>query len=99
MHTKIRGFHQDVQGDWIAELACDHGQHMRHNPPWLLRDWVTTEAGRQSKLGADIDCPLCDQIEMPVAARQYKRTATFSAETLPEALLGRHRTKTGTWAR
>ena len=99
MHTTIRRFHQDEQGDWVAELACDHGQHMRHNPPWLVREWVTTEHGRQSKLGAAIDCPLCDQIEMPPSAREYKRTSSFTADTLPEALRGSHRTKTGTWAR
>lgn len=62
MHTTIVGFHQDEQGDWVAELACGHGQHMRHRPPWTLREWVTTEAGRSAKLGADIDCPLCDPI-------------------------------------
>jgi tellurite resistance-related uncharacterized protein len=99
MRTNIRGFHQDAAGDWIAQLACDHRQHMRHDPPWLVREWVTTELGRQSKLGADIDCPLCDQIAMPPGAREYKRTSSFTAETLPEALRGSHRIKTGTWAR
>jgi tellurite methyltransferase len=99
MLTTIRGFHRDEQGDWVAELACEHGQHMRHNPPWLRREWVMTESGRDRKLGAEIDCPLCDRIQMPADAREYKRTATFSADSLPEALRGRHRTKAGTWAR
>jgi tellurite methyltransferase len=99
MQTTITGFHQDDAGDWIAELACDHGQHMRHRPPWQLREWVTTDEGRRQKLGEPIDCPLCDALAMPGAAREYKRTATFTEETLPAALRADHRTKTGTWAR
>ena len=59
MNTRITGFHQDSAGDWVAELACGHAQHMRHRPPWLERAWVTTPEGRQAKLGAAIDCPLC----------------------------------------
>jgi hypothetical protein len=62
MNTTITGFHQDEAGDWIAELACGHAQHMRHRPPWLQRPWVTTVEGRQAKLGAAIDCPLCDSL-------------------------------------
>jgi hypothetical protein len=30
----IIAFHQDEQGDWVADLACGHGQHVRHRPPW-----------------------------------------------------------------
>jgi len=97
--TTITGFHQDEQADWVAELACGHGQHMRHRPPWQDRAWVTTEQGRAHKLGCAIDCPLCDQIAMPPDAVQYKRTATFTEHTLPAALRKDHRTKAGTWAR
>ena len=39
----ILGFHQDEYGDWVAELACGHTQHVRHRPPWELRPWVATE--------------------------------------------------------
>jgi tellurite resistance-related uncharacterized protein len=99
MDTTISGFHQDEAGDWVAELACEHGQHMRHRPPWTLRAWVTTAEGRQSKLGSVIDCPLCDQLVMPPKASEYKRTATFTEETLPAGLRADHRTKAGTWAR
>jgi tellurite methyltransferase len=99
MDSTIRGFHQDEHGDWVAELSCDHTQHARHRPPWQLREWVTTEQGRSSKLGAAIDCPLCDKIAMPAGALEYKRTPTFDAETLPAALRQNHRTKAGTWAR
>ena len=58
-----------------------------------------TEEGRGQKLGSAIDCPLCDQLAMPPGAREYKRTATFSEQTLPAALQADHRTKAGTWAR
>jgi tellurite methyltransferase len=99
MQTTIRGFHQDELGDWVAELACEHGQHMRHRPPWTLREWVTTLEGRQAQLGAVIDCPLCDQIAMPASAKPYHRTPVFTEETLPAGLRADHRTKPGTWAR
>ena len=98
METTIIGFHQDADGDWVAELACGHGQHMRHRPPWTLREWVVTPEGRAEKLGVAIDCPLCDRVVMPPGASEYKRTATFTETTLPDALRTDHRTKAGTWA-
>ncbi len=55
----ITGFHQDEDGHWVAELACGHSQHVRHNPPWELRPWVITESGRQSRLGATLACVRC----------------------------------------
>ena len=57
----IVGFHRDDDGDWVAELACQHNQHVRHNPPWTNRDWVQNEEGRKSKLGILLDCVLCDE--------------------------------------
>ena len=39
---KIVGFHLDENLDWVAELECRHQQHVRHNPPWTHRHWVTT---------------------------------------------------------
>jgi len=38
----IVGYHLDDEGHWVAELACGHGQHVRHDPPWQVRPWVTT---------------------------------------------------------
>jgi hypothetical protein len=58
---KIVGFHQDEQGDWVAELACGHGQHVRHRPPWELRPWVMSEAGRREHLGKMLRCVRCDE--------------------------------------
>jgi hypothetical protein len=61
----ITGFHQDEVGDWVAELECGHGQHVRHNPPWQERPWVVTSAGRAERVGAELECPLCDRGEPP----------------------------------
>lgn len=60
MKQHITGFHQDEEQHWVAELACGHFQHMRHNPPWMERPWVITEAGRTSMLGVSLDCRKCD---------------------------------------
>jgi tellurite methyltransferase len=97
--TAFAGFHRDVSGDWVAELACGHERHVRHRPPWELRPWVTTPEGRASMLGRSIECVACRQIQLPSSAREYKRTATFTELTLPAALRADHRTKPGTWAR
>jgi hypothetical protein len=56
----ILGFHQDDQGDWVADLACGHRQHVRHRSPWTLRPWVTTPEGRAAHVGQRLDCKLCD---------------------------------------
>ena len=37
MQQAIIGFHLDEENDWVADLACGHGQHVRHNPPWQKR--------------------------------------------------------------
>ena len=61
VHRQIVGFHQDEQGDWVAELACGHNQHVRHRPPWTNRPWVVTPEGRQARIGAELDCKRCDE--------------------------------------
>ncbi|MET0349673.1 MAG: DUF3565 domain-containing protein, partial [Rhizobacter sp.] len=40
MDQPITGFHQDDEQHWVAQLACGHNQHVRHDPPWQLRPWV-----------------------------------------------------------
>jgi hypothetical protein len=57
----IIGFHQDEEGDWVAELACGHTQHVRHNPPLNSRPWVLDPAGREARLGTGLPCKPCDQ--------------------------------------
>lgn len=50
-------------------------------------------------LGAAFDCPYCNMATVPDGVTSYKRTPTFTEETVPAALLHDHRTKPGTWAR
>jgi len=61
MDRAIVGFHTDDDGHWVAELACGHNQHVRHDPPWQNRPWVITEAGRRAALGQRLACRKCDQ--------------------------------------
>lgn len=61
MNRRIAGFHQDEHQDWVAELECRHNQHVRHQPPFQLRPWVVTAAGRQSRLGIELECRKCDE--------------------------------------
>ena len=59
MYQAIIGFHQDEVGDWVADLACGHTQHVRHQPPWINRPWVITPEGRQQHLGQRLWCKHC----------------------------------------
>lgn len=60
MKQSIIGYHLDELGDWVAELQCGHGQHVRHDPPWQLRPWVLTAEGRAAFLGAQLECVRCE---------------------------------------
>ena len=44
----------------MAELDCGHGQHVRHDPPWQVRSWVTTAEGRSRFIGTTLDCVKCE---------------------------------------
>ena len=61
MLQPIVDFYLDDEGHWVAKLACEHSQHVRHNPPWQNRPWVMTEQGRHEKLGMMLACKLCDE--------------------------------------
>ena len=63
MRQPITGFHTDEHGDWVAELECGHDQHVRHDPPWQLRPWVTSQAGRRRRLGHQLYCKKCERNE------------------------------------
>jgi Protein of unknown function (DUF3565) len=65
MKRKIVGYHLDAEDQWIAELECGHGQHVRHAPPFVERSWVTTEEGRASRLGSELNCVKCDEATRP----------------------------------
>jgi hypothetical protein len=58
---RIVGFHQDEEHHWVADLECGHTQHVRHDPPWQVRPWVTTPEGRRGFLGATLNCVECDR--------------------------------------
>lgn len=57
---RIVSYHLDDEGHWVADLECGHGQHVRHDPPWQQRPWVTTAEGRAQHLGTPLNCVLCN---------------------------------------
>lgn len=61
MLQPIVGYHQDESGDWVADLACGHGQHVRHQPPFTSRPWVLTGQGRERYLGTQLKCKKCEE--------------------------------------
>ena len=97
MLRPIDGYHVDEAGDWVAELGCGHGQHVRHRPPFFQRPWVVTPGGRASMLGTSLECPYCDRLEMPSGLVAYKRTPDFDQRSIPAGLRKDHATKAGVW--
>jgi len=57
----IVNFQLDAEGEWVAELACGHRQHVRHQPPFYPRPWVLEAEGRRQHLGSQLECRLCDR--------------------------------------
>lgn len=99
MERAIVGYHQDEEGDWVAELSCGHNQHVRHRPPFQLRPWVLTVDGRRTRLGRPLDCPLCDRAELPEGLRLARSGPEWDERTMPKGLLRSHRLAGGTWGR
>ncbi len=60
MYQPIVAFHQDELNDWVADLACGHTQHVRHQPPWTNRPWVVSIEGRRQHLGRPLWCKHCE---------------------------------------
>jgi hypothetical protein len=89
MERPITGFRLDEVGDWVAILGCGHPQHVRHNPPFVRRPWVTTEAGRQRRLGQMLNCVRCDRLELPAGAVPGTRTEHALAGAAVPAIDGR----------
>lgn len=58
MHTQrslpqsIIGFHQDEEGHWVAELACGHNQHVRHDLAVATTALGADRAGTSAVCGA-----------------------------------------------
>ena len=99
MKRAIAGFHLDGEGDWVADLDCGHGQHVRHRPPFVNRPWVVSDTGREAMLGTGLDCVCCDRMEWPDGLVAYRRTPEFDETTTPAGLKSEHATKRGVWAR
>ncbi len=97
MRRRIDGFHQDEQGDWVAELSCLHAQHVRHRPPFEERPWVLSTQGRAEHVDSEIDCPLCDRAELPSGLRLARTAGPFDNQTLPSGLLRTHEVGDRTW--
>jgi tellurite methyltransferase len=97
MRRPIAGFHQDDEGDWVAELDCLHSQHVRHRPPFQVREWVTTEERRAERIGTALDCPLCDRAELPDSLVVTGTAGPFDETTVPAGLRRAHQTPAGTW--
>ncbi|AVF40334.1 DUF3565 domain-containing protein [Pandoraea apista] len=64
---EIAGFRLDDENQWVARLVCGHGQHVRHLPPWQIRTWTQTPAGRDAMLGTRLPCRKCERGEPPDA--------------------------------
>ena len=97
VEREIVGFRQDDAGDWVAELDCHHGQHVRHRPPLWPRPWVETAAGRAEHMGSVLECPLCERAELPEGLVVVRTAGPFDESTLPAALRRNHRVARGTW--
>ena len=63
MKQAIVGYHRDEEDHWVAELACGHNQHVRHDPPLVSRPWVVSAKGREAMIGHRLDCKKCDRDE------------------------------------
>ncbi|MBT5872795.1 MAG: DUF3565 domain-containing protein [Candidatus Latescibacteria bacterium] len=72
MKQTIIGYHRDEREDWVAELSCGHGSHVRHEPPFADRPWVVTVAGRQSMLGFSLECLKCESSAYEVDAFRWQ---------------------------
>ncbi|MGH9043615.1 MAG: DUF3565 domain-containing protein [Acidimicrobiales bacterium] len=97
MERETVGFHRDEIGDWVAELSCGHGHHVRHKPPFQERPWVLSPQGRRGRLGLPLACPRCDRAELPEGLVGVRITQTWDEKTLPPTLTRAHRVAKGTW--
>ncbi|MES2625817.1 MAG: DUF3565 domain-containing protein [Pseudomonadota bacterium] len=85
MKRKITGFHQDINGDWVAELDCYHNQHVRHKPPFFNRPWVESQDGRDRMLGSELECVRCNRLEWPEGLEPSGCSAEFTEENMPQS--------------
>jgi hypothetical protein len=86
IRRKIVAFHQDEFFDWLADLECGHQQHVRHNPPWTTRHWVTAPQGRLDHIGLELPCSLCETL---FQSRRFIRLDKTNSRLYPDAVLVR----------
>jgi tellurite methyltransferase len=98
MLRTIIGFDVDAVGDPVALLSCGHPQHVRHRPPFISRPWVTSEEGRRSKLGEQLNCVRCERFELPTHFVVERKTSV-DADFRTPVDRGAQRTESGCWAR
>ena len=112
MLQPIVDYRRDENDDWVVLLGCLHFQHVRHQPPWQNRPWVTTEAGRSAHLGRMLHCVKCttrapvdtqgdamtDELRVPANLTSYKKTPVFDQDNVPKGLQQEHATARGVWA-
>jgi len=97
MLRRCVGWHVDEVGDWVAELDCLHGQHVRHQPPFRERPWVLSEEGRAAHLGSAFECVRCDRAELPDDVAHARTAGPWDQDTLPAGLRKEHRVAASTW--
>lgn len=99
MDRRITGFRLDDEDHWVAILNCHHGHHVRHRPPWELREWTLSETGRQDRIGEMLDCPKCEWVELPTGLVIARTTPEWTHFSLPAGLERDHRVVAGVWGR
>ncbi|MDA8263469.1 MAG: DUF3565 domain-containing protein [Actinomycetota bacterium] len=86
MKRRITSFHQDENGDWVAEFDCLHSQHMRHRPLLENRPWVLHEEQRQARVGTAVECAACDAGEAPDGLVRLDILGPFPEDAVSPAL-------------
>jgi tellurite resistance-related uncharacterized protein len=99
VERRIVGFVMDPAGAWVAQLDCFHCQHVRHAPPFRSAPWVMDDVARAARVGAPLNCPLCDRAELPDGLEVVRTTNTWDEATMPAGLRRAHRVAVGTWGR
>lgn len=99
MKQALTGFRRDDAGEWVAELSCGHDQHMRHRPPFQLREWVLSPEGRAKRACEPVECPLCDRCERPASAGAASTAKEYDETTVPGGLRRAHRLGKAVWGR
>lgn len=61
MKQKIVAYHKEDEDPWVAQLVGWHFQHVRRDPAWTNRTWVTDQEGRDSMRGFELNCKKSEQ--------------------------------------